>query len=91
MIAASRRAATQQRLAADGGKLLWHNPREGPPRLKPDVDMTSVVKCTALLTESLPHQLLSSFSSFEDTRVSAETGPVTSTVDPAEIRGLGTT
>jgi len=31
------------------------------------------------------------FPFFEDTRVSAEAGQVTSTVDPAEIRGLGTT
>jgi hypothetical protein len=31
------------------------------------------------------------FLFFADTRVSAEAGPVTPTVDPAEIRGLSTT
>ena len=54
--------------------------------------MTSVVNCTEVLAESLRHQpLLSFFQVVEHTRVSAEMEPVTPTVDPAEIRGLGTT
>jgi hypothetical protein len=58
------------------------------PRLKPDVDMTSVVNYTDLSEGTLTYQQL---FPVEDTRVSAKTGPVTPTVDPAEIRGLSTT
>jgi len=56
------------------------------------VDMTSDVNCTEALEETFTYQPLFSFGvCFEHTRVSAEMGPVTPTVDPAEIRGLGTT
>jgi len=49
--------------------------------------MTSEVKRAE--AKKLLH--ISALFLLEDTRVSAEAGPVTSTVDPAEIRGLGTT
>ena len=55
------------------------------------VDMTSVVNCTEVLAESSHHEPLFPLLVLEDTRVSAEMEPVTPTVDPAEIRGLGTT
>jgi hypothetical protein len=54
--------------------------------------MTSVVNCTEVQEETFTYQR--SFLvdvCFEHTRVSAEMEPVTPTVDPAEIRGLGTT
>jgi hypothetical protein len=41
--------------------------------------------------EAFLHISRSFFVLFVHTQVSAEAGPVTSTVDPAEIRGLGTT
>jgi hypothetical protein len=52
------RLAAQPRLAADGGacKHLM------PPRLKPGVDMTSIVNCTEVLAEFLHHQPLVSRS-----------------------------
>jgi hypothetical protein len=40
----------EHRLAADGG---WCN--AGPPRLKPDVDMTSVVKVSRDFDEGCSH------------------------------------
>jgi hypothetical protein len=45
-------------------------------------------QCTEVLEERFTYE-----RSFlcADTRVSAEAGPVTPTVDPAEIRGLSTT
>jgi hypothetical protein len=57
----------------------------------PSVDMTSVVNCTVVPAEFSHHQPLFPFLVFEHTRASAEMEPVTPTVDPAEIRGLGTT
>jgi hypothetical protein len=54
--------------------------------------MTSDVNCTEVLAEPLHHQpLFSLLELVEHTRASAEMEPVTPTVDPAEIRGLGTT
>jgi hypothetical protein len=53
--------------------------------------MTSIVNCTEVLADFLHHQPLFPVLGFEHTRVSAEMEPVTPTVDPAEIRGLGTT
>jgi hypothetical protein len=53
--------------------------------------MTSVVKYAEILTEALRYKPLFLVRLREHTRVSAETGPVMPTVDPADIRGLGTT
>jgi len=55
--------------------------------------MTSDVNDIEVREETFTYQLLCSFWAlvFEHTRVSAEMEPVTPTVDPAEIRGLGTT
>ena len=53
--------------------------------------MTSNVNFTEVLDGVLPSQRAFLFVSVGHTRVSAKAGPVTSTVDPAEIRGLGTT
>ena len=61
-------------------------------RLSAHVDMTSDVNCPAVREGRL--HISRSFLlglCFEHTRVSAEMEPVTPTVDPAEIRGLGTT
>ena len=63
-------------------------------QLNANVDMTSVVKYVWVLAEAFLNQpalvgVLVRVN--EDARVSADAGPVTSTVDPAEIRGLGTT
>jgi hypothetical protein len=53
--------------------------------------MTSVVKFISIFEEHLPYQLALS-ALWKDTLGSApQMGPVTSTVDPADIRGLGTT
>jgi hypothetical protein len=54
--------------------------------------MTSVVNGTVVRADFSHHQpLFSALDLVEHTRVSAEMEPVTPTVDPAEIRGLGTT
>ena len=62
------------------------------PRLMCDVDMTSIVKYAQRLGRNSSYKhALSSWSVVEHTRVSAEVRPVLATVDPADIRGLGTT
>ena len=54
--------------------------------------MTSDVNCTEVWEGTFTYQLLFPLGAgFEHTRVSAEMAPVTPTVDPAEIRGLGAT
>jgi hypothetical protein len=54
--------------------------------------MTSDVNCTEVREETFTYQRSGLLGvCFEHTRVSAEMEPVTPTVDPAEIRGLGTT
>jgi hypothetical protein len=54
--------------------------------------MTSDVNCTEVREGTFTYQPLFPLGAgFDQTRVSAEMEPVTSTVDPAEIRGLGTT
>ena len=57
-----------------------------------NVDMTSVVKCAQMLGRVVSSKpALSLLAVVGYTRVSAEMGPVLPTVDPADIRGLGTT
>ena len=61
-------------------------------RLIHNVDMTSV--CQVRPDAGLKYFLISPlflYPAVEHTRVSAEVGPVVPTVDPADIRGLGTT
>ena len=54
--------------------------------------MTSVVKCAQMLGRAVSYKAaLSLFAIVEHTRGSAEMEPVEATVDPADIRGLGTT
>jgi len=56
--------------------------------------MTSDVNCTGMREDTFTYCISRSFLvgvCFEHTRVGAEMEPVTPTVDPAEIRGLGTT
>ena len=62
------------------------------PRVSADVDMTSVVNSTEIWNEAFLHISRSFFVlRWTHTQVDAETGPVMPTVDPADIRGLGTT
>jgi hypothetical protein len=53
--------------------------------------MTSVVKGAQMLGGVVSDKLLFLLAVVGHTRVSAEMGPVLPTVDPADIRGLGTT
>jgi hypothetical protein len=79
--------AAQHPLAADGGRRDHE-----PPRLKRRVDMTSVVNCIEIVTKGVYISALRSLVLLlQHTRVDAEAGPVLPTVDPADIRGLGTT
>jgi hypothetical protein len=54
--------------------------------------MTSVVNCIEIVTKGVYISALRSLVLLlQHTRVDAEAGPVLPTVDPADIRGLGTT
>jgi hypothetical protein len=61
-------------------------------QLNSGVDMTSDVNRIEMVTRGIYISALFSLSSASaHTRVDAEMGPVLPTVDPADIRGLGTT